>query len=116
MTNSFNPTIQQNYSIPVTGSTLGFNTVSSIGAQVIGFDQTRRTIVFGNPSATNTIIVYQTTDANGNALAPSNASPGGGWPILPSAMLTFTGDVQGAWGAFASSGSTNGISIMSSRS
>jgi hypothetical protein len=116
MTAAANPVIQQNYFIPVSGSTLGFNTVSSTGAQVIGFDQQRRTIVFGNPNATNTVYVYQMTDLNGNVLSPSNASPGGAWPILPSAMATFAGDVQGAWGAFASSGTSNAISIMSSRS
>lgn len=111
-----NPIIQQNYSIPVTGATLGFNTVSSSGAQVIGFDQARKTIVFGNPNASNTVFVYQITDLNGNALAPSNASPGGAWPVQAGAILPFTGDIQGAWGAFASSGSSNAISVMSSRS
>jgi hypothetical protein len=106
----------QNFSVASMGSTLGLNNVGTTGAQVIPFDPGRRTIVFANPNASVTIYVYQLTDLNGHALAPTNASPGGAWPIFAGAIATFTGDVQGAWGAFASTGSTNSISIMSSRS
>jgi hypothetical protein len=108
----------QTYVVPCSGSTLGYNTVSSFGAQVIGFDPQRRKISFGNPNSTATIFVYQLIDLNGNTLTPHFSYPGigGAWPILAGTTFTFTGDCQGPWGALAITGSTNAISIMSSRS
>jgi len=111
------PLNQQNFVIPNTGgATIALNNVGTAGAQVIGPDQSRKSISFGNPNASVTLYVYQTVDINGNALNPSVGSPGGAWPIFAGAILTWTGDIQGAWGAFAASGSTNGLSVLSSRS
>lgn len=113
------PLAPQTYLVPnVGGITLAANNIGTAGAQVIGTDPQRKSISFGNPNVTGAValLVFQMLDANGNALSPTFASPGGGWPVLPGGILKFTGDVQGAWGAVAASGGANGISVMSSRS
>ena len=111
------PLAQLGYTVPnVGGITTALNNIGT-GGQVIGPDQARKSITFINPNVvTNTnLLVYQTTDASGNALAPTFASPGGGIPVLPGALITITGDCQGAWGAVAQSGTTRSLTILSSR-
>lgn len=115
-----NPVIDQNYSIPnVGGNSLGVNNIGN-GANiaVIGIDQARKSITFHNPNVAGSgvnVLISQKVDANGNALAPTFASPGGGYVLFPGATYTFTGDIQGAWQAIAQSGTTNGLTISSSR-
>lgn len=112
------PRAPQTYTVPnVDGATTISNTVGTTGAQVIALDTSRNSITFANPNLTGqvSLLVYQMKDATGAALAPTFAAPGGGWPLLPGAILTFTGDVQGAWGAVAQSGAANGVSVLSSR-
>jgi hypothetical protein len=111
-----NPLNRLNYQIPVSAATLGFNSLSSVGAQVIGYDGQRVKIIFSNPNNSSTVYVYQTQDANGNALAPSLASPGGAWPVLPGAVAEFSGDVQGNWGGFINQvdGDSSALSLLSS--
>ncbi len=113
------PIIGQNYSIPNTGGiTTAFNNIGTGGGQVIAADPQRKIITFHNPNYVSNIIlmIYQMLDVNGNALAPTFASPGGGWVIVPAAYLSFTGDCQGAWGAVSQSAANNGLTIISSRS
>ena len=114
------PIIAQNYSIPnVGGTTVALNNVGTVGAQVIAADPQRKKISFINPNMVGNVnlLVFQMTGANGNSLAGVTfASPGGGTPVLPGGMVQFEGDVQGAWGAVAQSGMTNGITVIPSRS
>lgn len=113
------PLAPQNYRVPnVGGITTAVNNVGTTGAQVIAADPQRKSITFGNPNIVGSInlLVFQMLDASGAALSPTFAAPGGGWPLLPGGILTFTGDVQGAWGAVAASGSANGLTVISSRS
>ena len=114
------PVIGQNYSVPnVGGNSLGVNNVgSSVNVKVIAADPGRQSITFHNPNVAGSgvnVLISQTVDANGNALAPTFAAPGGGYVMLPGTTYTFTGDIQGAWQAIAQSGSTNGLTIASSR-
>lgn len=111
------PTIQQNYAIPnVNGNVLASNAVTNAGnTQVIAADPQRRSITFHNPNSANSLLVSPTQDANGNALNPSFAAPGGGYLIYPGGFLPLTGDIQGAWQAIASAGTTNGMTVSSSR-
>lgn len=113
------PLAPQNYIVPnVGGATTAVNNIGGAGAQVIGIQASRKSITFGNPNTVGqvTLLVYQMLKADGTANAPTFAAPGGGWPLLPGGMLTFTGEVQGAWGAVAQTGGANGISVISSGS
>lgn len=114
------PLAPQNYAIPnLGGITTAVNNLGVAGAQVIGPDAQRRSITFANPNIVGNInlLVFQMLDAAGASLAGVTfATPGGGWPLLPGAIITFSGDVQGAWGAVAQSGVTGGLTVISSRS
>ena len=114
------PLAPQTYSVPnVGGVTTALNNIGTVGAQVIAADPQRKKITFTNPNIVGNInlLVFQMVDVNNNSLAGvSFAAPGGGWPLLPGGLLTFEGDVQGAWGAVAQSGPTNGLTVISSRS
>ena len=114
------PLAPQSYTVPNTGGiTTALNHVGTTGAQVIAADPQRRSITFANPNIVGNInlLVFQMLDASGNSLAATSfAAPGGGWPLLPGAVMTFSGDVQGAWGAVAQSGSANGLTVISSKS
>lgn len=113
------PLASLNIVVPnVGGISTALNNISTVPAQVIGPDQGRKSITFANPNVVGSgvaLLVFQMTDVNGNSLAPTFASPGGGVPLLPGALLTFTGDCQGAWGSVAQSGPTNGLTVFSSR-
>jgi hypothetical protein len=114
------PLAPQNYVIPNTGGvTTAVNNLGTAGVQVIGPDQARKSITFANPNLVGNInvLVFQVADVNGNSLLGTTfATPGGGWPIVPGGVLTFTGDCQGAWGAVAQGGGSNGLTVISSRS
>jgi hypothetical protein len=62
----------------------------------------------------NALYIYPMTQANGQPLAPTLASLGGTFEIVPAALITFTGECQVAWGALAAAGSTNPLTIMES--
>jgi hypothetical protein len=115
-----NPVIEQTYRIPVTGgATVAVNNLGTASQQVIAADPSRKTITFHNPNVAGSgvqVIVCQAVDANGNALTANFAAPGGGWIIYPGGDRTFTGDIQGAWLAAAASGTTNGLTVLASRS
>lgn len=114
------PLAPQTYVVPnVGGVTTAVNNVATAGAQVIAADPSRRKITFANPNIVGNVnlLVFQMVDVNGASLAGVTfASPGGGWPLVPGGIITFDGDCQGAWGAVAQSGGTNGLSVISSRS
>lgn len=112
------PLAPQSYTVPVVGgNSLGFNNLSTTPAQVVAPDQQRKSITFHNPNQNSSVViaVYLILDANGNPVAVSPASPGGSWTIVPGGLFTFTGDIQGAWGAFSYTGSGNGLTLLSSR-
>lgn len=114
------PLAPQTYLVPnVGGATIAVNNLGTAGVQVVPADQGRKSITFANPNINGAvnILVFQMTDISGNSLAGTTfAAPGGGWPLVPGGVITFTGDCQGAWGAVAASGTTNGLTAISSRS
>ena len=113
------PLASQNYVVPnVGGATTAVGNLGAAPVQVVGADQARKSITFTNPNLVGNvnILVFQMLDASGNALGPTFAAPGGGWALFPGGTITFSGDCQGAWGAVAQSGATNGLTVISSRS
>lgn len=88
--------------------------VTGIGlssVQAIGADRTRRKITFYNPNASDSLLICQATDVDGNSLAATFASPGGGIPILAQAGVSFEGNIQGAWNVAASSSGPDVLTI-----
>lgn len=114
------PLAPQNYTVPSAGGgTVAVNNLGTTGIQVIGADQTRKSITFVNPNIASNInvLVFQTADVNGSSLLGTTFSaPGGGSAIVPGGQITFTGDcAQTAWGAVAQSSSNQGLTVITSR-
>lgn len=95
------------------GKVTPINNIGTTGAQIIGGNPSRVTITFHNPG-TNTVYVYPMTQASGAALAPTLTVLGGTFVVLAASLLTFTGEVQVAWGAFATAGAANPLTVMES--
>jgi hypothetical protein len=90
------------------------NNVGTGGAQVIGINGRRSGLRFHNPGIV-TLYAYSLNTVP----APSLASLGGAYIIFPQNDITIYGgnvgtihDVNGAWGAFSVTGSTNPLTIM----
>ena len=101
------------------GNTLPFGSVLAVtlgtsSAQIIGPDPNRTGIIFHNASLTIPILVAPITDANGNALAPTFASPQGGFIIYPADYLPLSGNVQIAFNGAAQSSSGVPLTILTS--
>jgi hypothetical protein len=69
----------------------------------------RSAVTFHNPNAAISLIVCQTTDSSGSALAATFAAPAGGFVILAGAERKFVGNVQTAWNV---AGSASGPSTL----
>ena len=97
-------------------STVAFANLGTSPSNVIAADSTRGAITFHNPNLTSTtnvsVLLYPTTDLNGNSLSPTFSAPGGGYVLLGGGEKTFRGaDAAAAWDAVAASGSTNGLTM-----
>jgi hypothetical protein len=95
------------------GKTTPVNNVATGGALVIAANPARVSIMFHNPG-TQTLYVYPAVTATGAANTPALASLGGSYQLLPGGYLTFAGECQTAWGAFAAVGASNALSISES--
>lgn len=113
------PLAPQSYVVPFAGGGfLGVNTVGTAAAQVIAADQSRTSITFVNPNVASNVgvAVMPVADINGNSLLGTTYDQGGCVPILPGALVTFTGDsAKLAWAAVAQTGSDNGLTVIPSR-
>lgn len=95
------------------GKVTGLNNVGTTANQVIGGNPQRVSITFFNPGTQN-IFVAPTVSATGAPLGPSLAFPGGCFVIAALTGITFTGECQVPWLAFAASGAANSLTIMES--
>jgi len=95
------------------GKVYAVNNLTTSPIVVIGANSARQKITFINPG-TITIYVNPAIDGNGAALNPSVSSLGGSMPVYSGAYVMIEGECQGAWEAFAASGTTNPLTIMDS--
>lgn len=97
------------------GKVWAFNNIGNAApVQVLAGNPARQTITFHNPGAQD-IFVFPQTDANGNAIAASNAALGGTFRIYANGgALIITGECQQAWSAFAASATNNPFTAMES--
>lgn len=113
------PIIEQNYTIPVIGgSTVAVNNLGASSTQVITSAPARKNITFHNPNVAGNVnvLVCQAQDSAGNTLTASFSAPGGGFVLFPGSSLIIEGDAaQSAWLAVAQSGSSNGLTVVSSQ-
>lgn len=98
------------------GRTYAFNNISTTPAQVLGANPSRQSITIHNPG-TNTIyfapLFVQNTGSD-VALAPTTAALGGCLEVAAGATYTLTGEVQKPYQAFANTGTTNALTIITS--
>lgn len=87
------------------GATVAITGLGTSNTQVLAAGQ-RSAVTFHNPNASADVIVCQAQDTGGNNIAATIASPAGGFKINAGGERKFTGNVQTAWNAAASAGSS----------
>ena len=95
---------------PANGGKVTASNPGTSGAQVVGPNTARQSIIFHNPGASN-VWVFSMLNATGGVNAPNAVNPAGSFIVMPGGLLTISGECQGAWGAFGASAS-NDLSIM----
>jgi hypothetical protein len=95
---------------PANGGKVTAANPGTSGAQVVGPNTARQSLLFHNPGP-SIVFVYPLLNATGGANTPTNVNPAGAFLVLPGALLTVSGEIQGAWGAFGASGS-NDLTIL----
>jgi len=95
------------------GKVTANNLITTTPAIVIAANPSRASITFHNPGGTVTLYVAPVLNAQGQSLVVGLGALGGSFQLLPGGLLTLSGEVQGAWQAFAASGS-NPLTIMES--
>lgn len=99
------------------GKVYAYNAITTAAAQVAPANTSRQKITFHNPGTVDLFIApayVQNTGSNA-ALAPTNAALGGTFRVYANGgTLSIEGECQGAWQAFAASGSTNALTVMDS--
>lgn len=98
------------------GRTYAFNNISTAPQQVIGANPQRQSITVHNPGTNNIFFAPSVVQNSGSdvTLTPSTGALGGCYLIPAGATVTFTGEVQKAYQAFASTGTTNPLTITDS--
>lgn len=97
------------------GKVYGYNAILTAAAQtVVLANSQRQKLTFHNPGTVD-IYVFPTFDGNGSFLNCSMAAKGGSFLVFANGgSLTVQGECQGAWQAFAASGTTNSLTVMDS--
>ena len=102
------------------GKVYSRNNISTTPSTVAPANVSRQKIQFHNPGTVDIYIApalaYSTATATSpSALTPSTSSLGGCRLVFANGgTLEITGECQGAWQAFAASGSTNALTVMDS--
>ena len=97
------------------GFALAFNNISTTPQQVLGFNPTRRRMVFHNPGTVDIFICPLYVDNTGSdvVLSPTTTTYGGCFRLYANGgTLELTGEVQKPWQALAISGTTNPLTIL----
>ena len=96
------------------GKVFAYNALTTAPAQVAAANPSRTSITFHNPGTVDIFIApaqIQTSGSN-TAFAPTTAALGGCFRLTATSNLTITGECQGAWQAFAASGTTNPLTVI----
>ena len=99
------------------GKVYAFNNVGTSPSQVAPANQSRTAIAFHNPGTVDLFIAPALVQTTGSsvALVPSNGALGGCFRLYANGGdRTITGECQGAWQAFAASGTTNALTVVDS--
>lgn len=96
------------------GKTWGINNIGITPIQVVAANPARMSLTFHNPGGTLDIYIFPMVDGNGAPLTPGPGALGGTFRLFPGATIVVTGEIQTAWGAFATSGATNALTVMDS--
>lgn len=99
------------------GKVYVFNHISTAAAQVVGANASRTKVTFHNPGTIDLFIapVLNNNGASGGAIAftPTTATLGGCFLVFANGgTLVVDGECQGAWQAFARSGTDNPLTVM----
>lgn len=93
------------------GAVTAVNNVTTTGAQVLAANSARINLSFHNPGNVN-LFVYPLVNALGTTNAPTLSALGGSFVVFPGAYFAVVDTTNGAWGAFAASGTTNPLTIL----
>jgi hypothetical protein len=99
------------------GKVRAFNNISTTPQQLIGIASERQSITVHNPGTVDIYFAPATVIVAGVevTLTPSLAALGGCFLIFANGgSLVITGECQKAWQAFAASGTTNALTVMTS--
>ena len=102
------------------GKIYAFNNISATPQVVAPASPARVSITFHNPGSANVYVAPSLVQANNSipasitnsVLTPSPAALGGTFLVYANGgQITMTGECQGAWQAFAATGSTNALTV-----
>jgi hypothetical protein len=99
------------------GKVYAYNALTTAPVQVAPASPSRVTITFHNPGTVDIFVAPMFTQTTGSnaALAPTNAALGGTFRVYANGGdRTITGECNGAWQAFAASGTTNPLTVVDS--
>lgn len=100
------------------GKVRAYNNVSTTPAVVVPANPSRQRIVFHNPGDVDIFIapsLVVSSSGASTALTPSTSALGGCWRVFSNGgALEISGECQGAWQAFAASGSSKPLTVMDS--
>lgn len=102
------------------GKVRAYNAITTAAATVAPANPSRQKITFHNPGTVDIFIAPTTAFASISAtspvaLAPTTSALGGCFRVYGNGgTLEISGECQGAWQAFAASGTTNALTVMDS--
>jgi hypothetical protein len=95
---------------PANGGKVTASNPGTSGSLVLAANTARQSVIFANPGPSN-VWVFPMLNATGGVNAPTAVNPAGDFLVMSGALLTVSGECQGAWGAFGASAS-NDLTIM----
>lgn len=110
----------QTFSSASGGKVYARNNISTTPSTVVPANPSRQKVTFHNPGTVDIYIAPASAYATATASAPSTLTPstsslGGCRTVYANGgTLEITGECQGAWQAFAASGTTNALTVMDS--
>lgn len=100
------------------GKIRAYNNISTTPAVVLAANQYRQRVIFHNPGDVDIFIapsVALNSAGSDVALSPTTSALGGCWRVFSNGgTLEISGECQGAWQAFAASGSSKPLTVMDS--
>ena len=97
-----------------------YNAITTTPGVVAPANPQRRKLVFHNPGTNDILVAPDKAFISATATAPTTLTPstsalGGCWRIFGNGgTLTLEGEIQSSWQAFATTGSTNALTVLDS--